>query len=517
MTRCRGVRHEGYLGRPNLMDRVREADGALSRRSGEFVMNDDGFVVNESDAKGRGSFLLHMAIAIFCVPLYILAPALTGLLVSPYLVYLILKPRSVYLLPLIVHTFYGSWQQYLMLIACLLYCLGHVYELRRRGLLSLFCVYMLGVPFFIWYTAARYQIFGGGIGHGGTFEGITYYLAFIPFFWCAIAIKRIEKGFFMGLLLLSLWFVLSGFVGFRSLNGGDDALLGTFSRFSSWGGVYVVCVFIWSYFAHASIAIRLLSGLGSLMFFLGFFHVGGALIPFHLVGSALLGCAIICLSKWCRPLAKCLHPWILLTLTTLAVFSAIGKFENAEIDLAGRGSYEDNNTVRDAASLANRIYLKLYGDRAPVWTASFNAVKKQMERSFIFVDPAPVFGEIEAGKRHLVIEIQAHNLFLELLRLYGGYGGGICILVFCLILGQRTLRKTPQKLSSPLVPILACAMGHCLFGSFGGHYLVTRNFSFTLFGLLGLCYSYVWSSMHRRWSESVACWTDACANPNYYA
>ncbi len=475
-------------------------------------MYDDGFVSDRFCVSDRNSFLLHTAIAIFCIPLYIKIPTLACVLFSPYLVYLILKPRSVYLLPLIIHTFYGSWQQYLMLTACLVYCFAHWQELRRRGLGALFFVYMLGLPFFLWYTFARYRVFGGGIGHGGTFEGICYYFAFAPFFWCVIAVKRIGLGFFNGLLTLSFWFVLSGFIGIGKLMDGDEALLGTFSRFSSWGGVYVVCVFIWSVFTRAAVVVRVISGLGTVMFCLGFLHIGGSLIPFHLMGSALLGCVLVCFVKWGKRLLWLLHPWLLLTLTTLMVFIAINKFENAQIDLAGRGSYRDNNTVRDIDSLKNRIYLKLYGDRATVWTASFDAVKKQMERSFFFVDPAPVYGEIDingVNRRRVVVELQAHNLFLELLRLYGCYGGGVCIVVFCLIVSNRRLREVQRTITSPLIPIFACAMGHCLFGSFGGHYLVTRNFSFTLFGLLGLCYSYAWSIKNARRFGPVDVWRDS--------
>lgn len=435
-------------------------------------------------------FALHMVIALLCIPLYWVAPALFGLIVSPYLVYLILRPRSEYLLPLIIHTFYGSQQQYMMLLACFVYVLTHIERIRLSRLLVPFCVYLLGLPFFVWYTFARYNAFGGGIGHGGTFEGLCYYFAFAPFFWAALTIKRIDRSTFHGLVYLSFWFVLSGFIGVGKGVDGESPMFDTYSRFASWGGPFLFVLSLWSIREKIERKIKIISAIGAALFVLGFLHIGSSLIPFHLMSTALFGALIVYLNRLRSKFVHACHPVAWVALATIAVFSAIGKFENREIDMAGRGGYEENNTVRDVKSLEERIYYKFYGDRAPVWTAAYNAIERQFSGHWFFVDINPLYGELQAENgRVVVIEMQAHNLMLELFRLYGLYGGGVCMAVFLLLIGKRYVYDARKSCNTILLPILACAVGHMIFGYLGGQYLVTKNFSFTVFGLLGTCYS----------------------------
>ena len=118
-----------------------------------------------------------------------------------------------------------------------------------------------------------------------------------------------------------------------------------------------------------------------------------------------------------------------------------------------------------------------------------DAVKQQISKSWFFVDPRSVAGEIyrDDGMK-VMIELQAHNMFLEALRLYGIFGGGGILITFFLLAAQKRIRKSAANFKMPHAPVAAAAIGHLVFGYWGGQYLMISAFSFTLYSLIGVCY-----------------------------
>lgn len=432
--------------------------------------------------------LAHTIVAFICWPLYWTMPWIFGVLISPYLVYLIFRPRQEYLLPLLLHTFYGSQQRYMMLAACFLYCLVHHSQLRRLRVQVVFNVYMLFLPFFVWYTCARISVFDNFVS-GGVYEGISYYLSLSAFFWAVISFRRLDKRFFLWLMIASLMIVVRGFLFQDSFDNGS--LIGrtilSYTRFHSWGAVYMPVVFIWAVITRQDVKIIALSGIAALLVFLGFLHIGHSLIQFHLAGAALLGGVLIVSSKFLHRYPKLFHPWIFLVAATVIVFWAINRYENRQLAF-DRVKY-DEIYVRSLDDLVLRAENKLYGDRAPVWTAAMNAVRQQLKKSWFLVDPNPVMGELyrDDGLR-VEIELQAHNLFLEALRLYGAFGGGGILLSFILVVGLRRFRYCVADYQSPYAPVAATAIGHIVFGYWAGQYLIIPAFSFIIYSLIGVCY-----------------------------
>jgi len=103
----------------------------------------------------KRSLLLHTVVALLCVPLYMLGPTLIAYVLTPYLIWMIFRGHSVYYIPLMVHTFLGSQQRTIMLMGCFLYVCLHYAELKRYRLGLLFFLYLLGLPFYVWFTIKR--------------------------------------------------------------------------------------------------------------------------------------------------------------------------------------------------------------------------------------------------------------------------------------------------------------------------------------------------------------------------
>ncbi len=434
------------------------------------------------------SFFMHTAIALMCWPLYWMSPWIFGVAVSPYIIFLVLRPRQEYLLPLILHTWYGSQQRYAMLLACFIFAISHFRHLQMIKLHIIFFIYLLFAPFFIWYTGARISAFHSLVT-GGVYEGMSYYLSFAPFFWAAIVFRRLSKKFFSWLMIFSLLIVVRGFF----FSSSDDAGLLTgrtifsYSRFHSWASVYLFVVCVWAFATKQKIHVKLISLIGSILFILGFLHIGQSLTPFHLAGAASLGVLILLCSFIRKKYPAFLHPWLLLIVATVTVFWAIKQYEQRRL-VFDRVNYEKIN-VRNWSDFVLRLENKLYGDRAPVWTASLDAVRQQIHKSWLFVDPHPVVGELYRDDGLVVrVELQAHNMLLEAVRLYGIYGGCGLLLTFILITGLNSFRNSAADIHSDYAPVAAAAIGHVIFGYWGGQYLMIPAFSFTLYSLIGVCY-----------------------------
>ena len=446
------------------------------------------FFYNGCQSWSSPTFIFHVFVAIMSWPLYWTAPWIFGVLISPYIIFLIFKPRQEYLLALVLHTWYGSQQRYIMLTACFIYVLFNYRKLRMHGIHILFTLYSLFIPFFIWYTYARIVTFHSFLT-GGIYEGLAYYFSFAPFFWAVIVFRYVDKRFFWWLMIFSLLAVMRGFF----INDVDDngLLTGTsifsYTRFHSWGAVYIFTMCVWSFLTKQDFKIKAVSLFGALLVTLGFLHIGRSLIPFHLAGAAIFASCIICGGRLYRKYPMILNPCISIVFATMLVFWVVKKYENKKLTFDHVKYHEIS--IRNVDDFVLRLENKLYGDRAPLWTASMDAVKQQISKSWFFVDPRPVAGEIyrDDGMK-IMIELQAHNMFLEALRLYGIFGGGGILITFFLIAAQKRIRKSAVNLKMPYAPVAAAAIGHLVFGYWGGQYLMISAFSFTLYSLIGVCY-----------------------------
>lgn len=449
------------------------------------------FGLESMNVQERMRLVLHMFFATLCIPIYMSAFAsLFGLAVFPYLAYLIFRPRREYLLPLVAHTIYGSQQRYLMLFACMLYCLAHAMYLPRYRLSFLFWLYVSISPFFIWYTFMRYRLFGGGIGHGGTFNGLGYYMAFFPFFWAVLSSMRLTTETFMGLIYMG------GIVLISRVSGV------VFSRFMVWPLIFLPVSFFWlslrRKFKGNSILLAMSFG-GTLFFGLAFLGVFGLSATFTNIGCILVGFLYILLAKVSRGRICCfLSPIILFVLTAVATKFIVDNYYEYKNLYASASTGYNELKIRDLNSLKEKVIRKAFMDRAPLWRAAWDGFLQECERDPVWVDPFTIYGEVEEGGGQQ-IQLMAHNIMLLLLQEYGVYGGAGLYLIYILLYSRREIRKSMAiDFGSPYTPIAAACLGHGVSGGFSGQYIMNVEFTFLLYSMIGVVFVHYYDLLQMR-------------------
>lgn len=434
----------------------------------------------------RAIMYRHVVIAVFCLPVYMAEPVLAGLILGPYVMWMVFAAKPALLLPLMIHMIHGSQQRYLALLACFIYSLLHVEAIARRKMLMPFILYLLSLPFFIWYTVMRYRVFGGGIGAGGTFEGLGYYFGISAFFWGLVAVRRIPPIVMRGFVMLCFINIVTHFLFFMKI---------PFTRFLFWSLPFLVALAFWNAFISPHVGARSWGVMGSialLVLLLGFLGMGEMPTTFTILGNVMLSVIVLVFAKFAPKMLWLLAPVVVLPLLTIWMFHTIDSWY---VNERGRGSsiaYNDIQ-VRDLESLRYKLFRKTMTDRAPVWYASWDAVKKQFERDPIWVDVEQTFGDYSftdnlGRAREVTMELAAHNMLLEMMRLYGLYGGLGIYLLYLIIPSMRKVRESLRRhIATPYAPILACCIGHIIIGGQTGQYPISPQFTIYLFGLMGVC------------------------------
>lgn len=435
-------------------------------------------------------------IAVMCMPIY-MSPLSTlfGLLVSPYLAVLVFRANRASLLPLILHTLWGSQQRYLLGFFCLIYCFLHFDILIKRKVIGLYIGYLLTLPFFIWYTWQRYKTFGGGIGAGGTFNGLGYYLAFAPFFWAVASRMSITKESFLGMCWAALIFIIAQVAHIPH------------SRFIAWAMnlMPVLLVWIWMNRFRCSSKLRVIAIAGCVSFVFAFVGLlGFCRITFTQIGVVGIAYGYLFLSKYFKNGVKVVTPLLIFAFTWYLTSYGIANREKMRASFDRTESYEELS-MTNVNSLKEKLLRKAFDDRAPLWTAAWDGICRQYAKDPVWVDPLPIAGEVETGGRKQEIRLMAHNIALLLLQEFGLYGGLFCYLIYITLFSKKELRiGMTQDFSSPYAVITACCIGHAIMGGWTGQYVMNIEFSFVLFGLLGCAYGHYYDLKERRKMNNYA-------------
>ena len=435
--------------------------------------------MSDYSAQERRSLLLHTVVALLCIPLYMLGPTLIAYVLTPYLIWMIFSGNSLYYVPLMIHTFLGSQQRTIMLMGCFIYVCVHCTELRRYRLSPLFFLYLLGLPFFVWFTIERYAY----QGFGGMFEGLGCYLTYAAFFWGVLTGGTVRKSLFTYLFWLSIIWVSEFCIGFLDP-----------SRFYHWAIPCVLTMSFWSLLKRGetvSKGVSIFSMIAAAFALASFFRYFAHTATFTQIGVGILACTYLALYRWTPRLKILLNPIVVFAVLTYSLFSTMAKFDTNTIDFSV--AYEDIE-VKDYGSFIERWNRKSVGDRGWLWRATWNTIVRQFKDNPFHVTPEFQVGEVERNLkdgRHIVqtVELSAHNTFLELLRNYGLYGGGVMYLLY-LMIPVFCFPKRPftDFFNTPYAPVFALCLGEIFVGGQGGQYTILPQFSFILFGLYGFMY-----------------------------
>ena len=245
----------------------------------------------------RRRFLFHTAIAVACLPFYYLFPFKFGLLTIPYLFFLSIRPQSEYLLPVILHTLYGSQQRFFFVLGCFLYVLFHFKELRKYSLHWLYLFYMLLLPYFIWFFWQKLSMPQNVPGVGNLVGGLFSHFVFAIAFWSALVVKKTGRPFFRGMVIWSFFLlvvmsVIEGGARIDIEGTSEFADRTFFSRLIFWAMPFLSASFIYCLCSknHGYGLEKILSLLGCFLIVLGFFHLTKCGVSFTLLGLVGMLC-----------------------------------------------------------------------------------------------------------------------------------------------------------------------------------------------------------------------------------
>lgn len=445
----------------------------------------------------KQAFLLNTLMSLASVPLSLFF-GYSGLVLMPYVLYMVFKPRSIYLLPLIIILAYSSPLRIVFCAGCFLYVMFHITELRRYKLLGAWLFYLCLAPFFIWYFHARLKMprFVGGVGE--LTSGFGTYFMMACAFWAAIGIKQLGRTFYSGILYWSLFQI----VHMSLLGSGamDDTAAATrsgnilFCR-QSFLSIAIVCG-SWLYCLlnkqMRQTKFAFISFVG--VFLLGVDFLGLLRYKLTFTGLGLMlatGFFVVMAKKFKR---MCLHlnPMVFFAMSIAIVLYSDSLVEKYGGINANAGRYEDlQNTSIEA--IFTKLQMKAIDDRASIWNINLSSIRRQMKIDPIWIDVTPVAQGIiyleDRGYQEVTTVMSPHNTMLYLLRNYGFYGGAGLYLLYLWFFCRKENRRILVNLSgSPVCVILASCLAQGIVGGHTGHYPMILTFGPVLFSLMGACW-----------------------------
>ena len=454
----------------------------------------------------RSRFISHVALAVVCLPFYYLFPFHFGLVTSPYLFFLAIRPKNEYLLPVILHTLYGSQQRAFFILACFLYVLFHFPELRRYSLHWLYLFYMLLLPYFIWFFWQKLSMPRNVPGVGDMVGGLFAHLLFSVAFWATLVVKKTGRPFFRGMVIWSfLLIVIMSVIGGGAMidieGTGEFADRTVFSRLIFWAMPFLSSSFIFCVFSkkHGYGLEKMLSSIGCFFILLDFFHLTKCDVTFTQLGLVVFSAFVVYVAlKW-RPsvvVKFTLIPLFALSIcVTLLSPVLVEKYGGIN---AGEGAYNDMS-MTSLDSVLKKLQRKLVDDRSSVWMLTIKYIKRNIMPNPIWVKPQPymevdVEGEIKGRNDYtLYLSVHSHNTMLSYIRFYGFYGGlGLYLLYLWYFCRKENRLVLVQCAAMPMCVVMAVCLAQGLIGGHTGFYVVSHAFSPVAFGCLGAC----WGEIH---------------------
>lgn len=456
----------------------------------------------------RKRFLFHTVIAIACLPLYYLFPFKFGLFVSPYLFFLAVRPKNEYLFPIVIHMLYGTQQRYFFMLGCFIYVLLHCMELRRYALGWVYGLYMLALPYFLWFLWQKMQMprFGSGIAEN--FGGLMTHFVFAPAFWGALVVKKTGRPFFRGMLAVSVGLLLAMSLlgGGASLDRGDgmgaERTVFSYLFFFAVAWIPSAFVFVMRQKVRGYAVEKFLCYVGILLIVFGFFHVLRFSLSFTGVGLGIFSAFLAWISGWhkVKTVLLILLPmcFALSAMFVLASEDFVYKYGSLYAD---EGAYNEMK-VDSVDGVLKKLQRKSVDDRAAIWAHTINYIKNEILPSPIWVKPAPYMTMdmyTDGGRRYTVyLAVHSHNVMLNMIRYYGFYGGLALYVVYIWFVCKKETRGAFRELKQrPSVVVLATCIAEFIIGGHTGGYPLQPSVGIALFACLGACWGEM-RDLHRR-------------------
>lgn len=135
----------------------------------------------------------------------------------------------------------------------------------------------------------------------------------------------------------------------------------------------------------------------------------------------------------------------------------------------------------------NSAQYKFFGDRAIFWDAAWNQLMEL--KPMLPLHDIPNISTYSLGGNLIDdIEFGAHNTPLELLRIFGFIMGGLLIVCYihCTVISSRIFAL--RTIDAYMIPLFAVAFANVIIVFFGGTAAMLPNYALFTFGLMGIAY-----------------------------
>jgi len=411
--------------------------------------------------------LFHMVAAFALLPCYFYFGPEFKILIIPYVLYLLFSAKACYFPAILVHFMPGSVVSQAILIACAVLPLIHWEKLKRLQLHRLYVfaatplsmVLLTGIYHFAFLGHAWLKVAGF----------LSYFLGFFAFFYGAVIAAHFDNVSMQRVLWVLLVPLLMQVAGLF-----DITIRYTFLTIPLFIMLSAAPFFIKGT-AHFFRSILFYPVL-----FMALRAAGG--LTFTGLSSALVGFGLLLGHSYAHGTLK---------RVPLTRFFAVGSVLILVYVTASISDLQDSKRAFVGAqsssalhNLINEFQLKAFGDRGVLWRGTLEVLGR--EGTIYPPSTPPQVSYVTLDGALMEVTFGAHNVFLELVRIYG-FGVGIAgIFVYLWIFSHVGRAFSSGKIDQSVALLGAALLGTGFMGGLVGQFVLMNNFSLLLMGLAGV-------------------------------
>ena len=415
----------------------------------------------------------HLIFSLALIPVILFGPTFTKLLIMLYAAWLIMKKDAGSLPALAIISSYMS-NTFIIYFAVIVLSGINFKKLKSFGVHLVFILLLIFLPYILYLTGLKIFVFG--LKAGLVLNQFQLYFSMFAFFYGILIMESFNRKVMqVTMLTLVLLYLLS------YVNLINPLFINVRLNF------YTI-PFFGAFFAY------FLSS-----------NVKDKQVAYFLIGTGIILSSVILTSSTFTIYLTTFFAFVLASLyfrrrhytlrratgtsafiiVILLLFYAITGFEkNDYSDYLGE-SMEEVNSIE---SLTNRIGMKFFDDRAPIWVGVWEDII--YEKNWL---PPLEVENIRASARSTIkkidFEFHSHNLYLELLRTNGIVMGFVLsfIFIYFSLLGRKIL-SIPN--ADPLfIVFVTASISTLIIGSFTGIYVLLSTYAIFALTIVGVAYA----------------------------
>lgn len=422
--------------------------------------------------KSSINIYLHLAISLALIPVILYAPPVVKLLVMLYAVWLIFTKDAGALPAIAIISSYLS-NSYVIFFAFILISIINYNTLKKYGVHIIFIVLMLFLPFVAFQSGVK--IFTFNMKSGLVLNQFQLYFSMFAFFYGILIketfSKKVMMAYFITLILLYL-------LNFANLISPDFFMVRlTFYIIPFFGA------FLSYYFFGRGKKVHVVYLLIGILIILTSLILTDSTFTIYLTTFFAFVISTMYYNKKFKILYRSLG------LPAFLVVFLLISYAITEFEVNDYSSYKDleMSDINSFESLSNRMKMKFFDDRAPIWVGVWEDIIYDMNWL-----PPTVVSEIKVATRidkEIDFDFHAHNVYLELLRTNGIIMGIVLSIIFVIfVLLARKIYLLPG-VNSLFIVFISAALSSMIIGAITGIYVLLATFAPFVITIIGLAYA----------------------------